>query len=202
MNITRSISCQLLVLLILAVGCKTVEQSREPTVTADTDSIVVSTEGTNALQQLLNKNRSRLSDVHISQRHDMPNIFLKEKTSESFNRNPYDGYRIQIISTRNQPLADSVASAFRIWADTTIAGYSANAYISFKQPYYKVHVGDFQQRDRANSFSRFLKKQYPDAWVVHDRIDPSNVPADTASFSFKKPDAEKKKQEEENDQQQ
>jgi len=35
-----------------------------------------------------------------------------------------------------------------------------------------------------------LKSRYPDAWVVHERIEPSNVPADTANIRFRDLDAE------------
>lgn len=191
MNIfTRSTFYYLIVALFfigLFTGCKTVEESTDRTVTTTADSVSVETESASGLQQLLNENRSKLSDVYVSQKQDMPDSFLKESESdESLNRDPYDGYRVQILSTRKVEVADSVANSFRIWADTTITGYEAEAYLSFKQPYYKVHIGDFQQRDKANSFSQLLKKRYPDAWVVHDRIEPSNVPADTSSFSFKK----------------
>lgn len=195
MNIMRTIAYYLIIPLFivgLMFGCKTVEESRDTTtVSRTTDSTVVADiEETTELQKLLNENRSKLSDVYISQNHDMPEGFLKEDASdESINSNPYDGYRVQILSTRKVEVADSVAGSFRIWADTTITGYNANAYVSFRQPYFKVHIGDFQQRDHANRFSKLIKKKYPDAWVVHDRINPSDVPADTATFTFKKDEA-------------
>jgi hypothetical protein len=120
----------------------------------------------------------------------MPAAFLKtDSSNESINHNPFDGYRIQILSTRELTNADSVAASFRVWSDTTITGYNAKAYVSFRQPYFKVHIGDFQQRNQANSFTQLIKQKYPDAWVVHDRINPADVPADTASFSFAKPDS-------------
>lgn len=144
---------------------------------------------------LLDDTRSNLSDVYLSQKQDIPHIYLKEDSvGERINRNPYDGYRIQILSTRNVQQADSVANSFRMWSDSTITGYKADAYVSFRQPHYKVHVGDFQIRDQANKFSRLIKKRYPNAWVVHDRIEPSDVPADTASFSFVKNDTTVKKE--------
>jgi len=45
----------------------------------------------------------------------------------------------------------------------------------FRQPYYRVRVGNFKIRENAIEFSRILKNRYPDAWVVHDRIDPENI---------------------------
>lgn len=172
----------------MVLGCSTSEKSREETQPLDQESTeTTADEDLTSLQKMLAQNRSSLSDVQNSQKHDMPEVFLRKDSSDaSLNSDPFDGYRVQILSTRDQPLADSVATKFRAWADTTITGYTADAYVFFKQPFYKVHVGDFQERDKANSFSRLIKRHYPEAWVVHDRIDPSSVPADTASFSFRK----------------
>lgn len=167
------------------MSCKSTEETTreqdEPIVTEETsDSEAIA---------LLDNTRSRLSDVYLTQKQDIPEIYLQaDSAKEEVNRNPYDGFRIQILSTRKVEHADSVANSFRIWADTTIAGYSADAYVSFRQPYYKVHIGDFQQREQANQFSRLIKPQYPDAWVVHDRIEPDDIPADTATFEIKKPE--------------
>lgn len=177
-------------IIVLTIGCSTTEKatsSDEPG-TGGPDIETVDEDLTD-LQQLLAQNRSKLSDLHGSQKHDMPEVFLKQDSSDSaLNSDPYDGYRVQIISTKNRPLADSVATKFRTWADSTVQGYHARAYVFFKQPFYKVHIGDFQQRTQANSFSRLIKNRYPDAWVVHDRINPTDTPADTASFYLGKPE--------------
>lgn len=191
----RNLCTSLLITVLLAImGCKTVEPSVSDKIKPDSrDSSRAQKEEdrASALQTLLNSSRSSLRDVYSTQRHDMPEQFLKkDSVDESINSNPFDGYRIQIISTRSMQTADSVAGSFRIWADTTITGYNARVYVSFRQPYYKVHVGDFQRRNRANSFSQLLKKRYPGAWVVHDRIDPDSVPADTARFSLQKVNAD------------
>lgn len=184
----------LALLIVISVGCSTSKNVRKKEAnTFGTDTSGVEQKNVTELQKMLNSTRSKLSDVYGTQRQDMPKAFLKKSSSnESINSDPFDGYRIQIISTRDVQLADSVANQFRMWSDTTIAGYSAKAYVFFKQPFYKVHVGDFHQRNMADDFTKLVKRNYPDAWVVHDRIDPSDVPADTASFSIMKPGDRKK----------
>lgn len=184
----KMIPVAFLLIIFAATGCSTTDKStttEEPTDTAP-DTAASETEEMAELNLLLSSNRSTLSDLHLTQQHDMPPAFLKKKTdNESINNNPEDGYRVQILSTTNIDLADSVAIAFRTWADSTIKGYTAESYTSFNQPYYRVHVGDFQDRSKANSFSKLVKNRFPDAWVVHDQIEPESVPADTASFSIK-----------------
>lgn len=174
-------------ILAIGWGCSTTEKtsSGDQPITVESDTANLE-EDLTELQTTLASNRSKLSDVYNSSKHDMPDAFLKSDSSRSLTGDPTNGYRIQIISTRDQSLADSMATKFRAWADSTIKGYTADSYIFFRQPFYKVHVGDFQQREQANQFSRLVKSKYPDAWVVHDRIKPKNVPADTTSFSLKK----------------
>jgi hypothetical protein len=168
--------------LLIAAGCSTTKQAVEEDPSSPDTAFA---ENITSLDFLLFMSRSSLSDLHTSQQHDMPVAFLKDKSDNEFiNTDPFDGYRIQLISTKNVQLADSIANDFRMWSDTTIAGYTAQSYTFFSQPYYKVHVGDFQQREQASIFSQLLEEKFPAAWVVHDRIDPRHVPADTAVFSF------------------
>lgn len=182
----NTISSLFILAVLISLGCSTSEKTIEDNEPGYTDEEVIRDEDLTSLQNMLADNRSRLSDVHLSLKQDVPDAFLKKDSSDvSLKSDPSDGYRVQIISTKNMELADSVANKFRSWADSTIEGYSAEAYVFFNQPFYKVHIGDFQKRDHANSFSKLVKRRYPDAWVVHDRIDPSSVPPDTASFISK-----------------
>lgn len=184
----RSISFILIIVFTVGFfGCKATEKTTEGD-EPPTDEKLTQTDS--EIRSLLDDTRSQLSDLYLSQKQEIPKAFLQAGSSDKeLNSNPYDGFRVQILSTRNKELADSVASAFQLWADTTIAGYQAGVYQSFRQPYYKVRVGDFHEREQANQFSRLVKYVYPDAWVVHDRIEPSEVPADTVIFKFKDQEA-------------
>ncbi|WP_310685435.1 SPOR domain-containing protein [Aliifodinibius sp. S!AR15-10] len=172
--------------LILFAGlysCQITERATHdrPGATAS-DSLAASTEG--GLQ--LAAYRNSLSDLYSTQNHDMPAFFMESYDSDgSGNRDPFQGFRIQLISTRNVSMADSVAKSFRIWSDTTITGFTPETYTTFQQPHYRVHVGDFNNRQRAIEFSQLVKRKYPDAWVVHDRINPYLVPADTTQIGLK-----------------
>ncbi|MEX2600714.1 MAG: SPOR domain-containing protein [Balneolaceae bacterium] len=128
--------------------------------------------------------RSRLTDQFAAFTHDMPESFLQEVEEEEVDI--FAGYRIQLLSTRDMAIADSTQSNFNAWADSTFQEYAPHAYIHFRQPYYRVRAGDFHSQERAVEFSRILKSDYPDAWVVHDRINPVRVPADTVSFNARR----------------
>lgn len=137
----------------------------------------VDIEELNEVEKILYENRSRLSDLFASRSHDMPEFFLREVQEEE--TDIYTGFRIQVLSTRDMDLADTTQTAFNAWADTTFQEFIPRAYVFFRQPFYRVRVGDFHNRDRAIEFSRKIKSRYPDAWVVHDQINPFRVPPDT-----------------------
>lgn len=174
----------LTILTLITIGlysCKTAEQAKKDEARITEADSAITESGIN-----LATYRNSLGDLYATQQHDMPKIFMEShEVEQSGNRDPFDGYRIQVVSTRDVSRADSVAKSFRVWADTTIAGFSPETYVFFKQPYFKVHIGDFSSHDRAIEFSQFVKRQYPDAWVVHDRINPYHVPADTVDIRLK-----------------
>ncbi len=136
-------------------------------------------------ERTLYLNRTRLTDRFATIQHDMPEMFTREVITEEQETDQFAGYRVQILSTRDVIHADTTRDNFVAWADTTMEDYKPNAYVHFRQPFYRVRAGDFQSREKAIEFSRLIKQQYPEAWIVHDRIEPELVPADTTSFRFK-----------------
>ncbi len=133
------------------------------------------------------KYRSSLSDTYSNKTNEIPEAYREIKViDESENETDmFEGYRVQIYSGQNVAMADTIASIFRAWSDTTIIGYQADTYTFFKAPYYRVHVGDFHERNRAIYFSNILKRRFRDAWVVYDRIDPWKIPSDTTDIYTK-----------------
>ncbi len=136
----------------------------------------------------LNQYRSSLSDAYSTKTNDIPPAFERikvEKVEDDEQKDLYQGYRVQIYSGQNVALADTAATHFRAWSDTTIVGYQAKTYTFFKAPYYRVHVGDFHDRSKAIEYSNILKRRFRDSWVVYDRVNPWMVPADTVVISVK-----------------
>lgn len=110
--------------------------------------------------------------------------FLREVVREESEAERYAGFRVQIISTRNVAEADSLQDDFRAWANERFDGYDPEVYVFFRQPYYRVRTGDFRDRNQAIEFSRLLKIRYPEAWVVHDRIEPDRAPGQNRTIRF------------------
>lgn len=140
-------------------------------------------------ERLLLRTRSELSNHYSENMVEVPDLYMQEIIVNERQTDPYAGFRVQLLSTRNVAEADSVRDYFVAWADSMIAGYEPDAYVVFRSPNYRVRAGDFQERNRAVHFSGMLKSRYPDAWVVHERIEPSKVPADSSDIKFRDLDA-------------
>ena len=129
----------------------------------------------------MNDNRSSLRDAYAGFSNSIPAVFRQESEARDIG-DPNEGYRIQIFSTRNVDDADEMANNFQTWARQHLTEYIPKVYVLFRQPYYKVHVGNFQFHDQAMKLNKILKSDFPDAWVVHDEVEPDLVPADSLNF--------------------
>ena len=75
-----------------------------------------------------------------------------------------EGYRVQVLATRYFEWADSLAVIMK----NTV---SDSVYVDFEAPNYKVRVGDFIDRDSAESLQQVLVQMgYNSAWVLRTRI--------------------------------
>jgi hypothetical protein len=168
---------------MLISSCGSSEKTTKKTPKAPAKKTVKKTSSKETFIVLLNKDRSKLSDPFATQGNNIPKVFTKETDTRNIG-NPNQGFRVQIISTRNVANADSTAKRFRFWADSMITPHAPKVYVLFRQPYYKVQVGNFQFQKRALKLEKLLKSRYPGAWVVHDKINPNSVPSDTVSFKI------------------
>lgn len=118
--------------------------------------------------------RSSFTDQQTVFRNEVPDIYLQTiENDRQTQRNR--GYRIQIISTQDARLAEEIREDFEDWISSVSAPPHARTYMEFQQPNYRVHVGNFSDRENAMEFTEFVRLRFPDAWVVHSQIDPARV---------------------------
>jgi hypothetical protein len=91
------------------------------------------------------------------------NIFL--------NRHNYsmEGWRIQIFFDAGANSKRKATEALRTFNEQFP---ETEAYLSFKEPYYRVRVGDFRSRLEAEGFLKKLHGYYPSAFATSDFINP------------------------------
>ena len=79
----------------------------------------------------------------------------------------YPGYRIQLfMESGNNALTEAeelIMKFNELYPET-------GTYITFREPYYRVRVGDFRTRLEAEKFLSLISKKYPNAWVIQDDI--------------------------------
>ncbi len=75
-----------------------------------------------------------------------------------------EGYRVQVLATRYFERANSLAVIMK----NTV---SESVYVDFEAPNYKVRIGDFIDRDSAESLQQELVQMgYNSAWILRARI--------------------------------
>ena len=84
----------------------------------------------------------------------------KAKTAEQ----TIDGFRIQLVATTDRRKVDQIQGAFTTRYPGVYAGWSQAA------PYYRVRIGGFVSRNDATKFLTNIKKDYPDAYIVADKV--------------------------------
>lgn len=87
----------------------------------------------------------------------------------SLNNPEIDGYRVQIFfdsGSNSKNKAASVKSNF----ETSYPG--VKSYLSYKEPYYRVRVGNFRTLIEAIGFQKKIAVDFPNSFPVKDKIIP------------------------------
>jgi hypothetical protein len=161
------------VIIVLVSGCATTADVREREEPADAEEETVLDQfTTDALD--LDSYRSRLDDQFSYIENEIPDVFrTSENDLDGIKGN--SGFRIQLVSTSDKQLADSLALSFDMWADTADVAQRPVSYIQFRQPAYRVHVGDFMSRRVAIEYLGVIRRFFPGSWIVHDTINTESV---------------------------
>jgi hypothetical protein len=154
------------------VGCTSTKPVLSDRIDESADSELIFDEL--AVQIDLDKYRIKPESVFISLDNSIPEEFQVE-VGQTAVASPSSGFRIQIISTVDVSIAERLQREFIEWQDIELTAYDAETYLQFRQPFYRLHVGNFTSRALAIEFSREVKRKFPDAWVVFDTIDPTQL---------------------------
>lgn len=110
--------------------------------------------------------------------HDVPES-LMESTADDGIRVVIQGYRVQVFSSGQREEALAVEEEVRNWIDSLSGeelqrfgiSRSIAVYSLFKAPYYRVRVGDFASRSRAEPLSTAIGRMYDGALIVPDMVE-------------------------------
>ncbi|HPT14059.1 MAG TPA: SPOR domain-containing protein [Bacteroidales bacterium] len=93
---------------------------------------------------------------------------LTEKYKEVNRRDPsFDGYRLQIFFDSGNNSKYRATEALTAFQEKYP---NVKAYLSFKQPNYRIRAGNFRTKSEAIGFQKSIQSDYPNAFVVRDKI--------------------------------
>lgn len=92
---------------------------------------------------------------------------LNASAEADLNNDGVDGYRIQIFFDSGN---NSKQQATDVMEEFTIKYPETGAYITFREPWYRVRVGDFRTKIEALGFLQRVKGKYRDAFIIKDKI--------------------------------
>lgn len=96
-----------------------------------------------------------------------PSVERQMEKKKELNRSKpptIDGFRVQIYA------GNSRQQAMQIRTEVVGAYTDYAAYLIYKQPTFRVRVGDFKNRFEAQKLLNELKAQYPSSFIVPDEV--------------------------------
>jgi hypothetical protein len=94
-------------------------------------------------------------------------------------RRTVEGFRIQIFSSQQKTVAERRLTGAREWwgqlrqqedVQDDLFAEELPAVIEYRQPYYRVRIGSFAERERAEAALAVVKRQYPDAFIARSTV--------------------------------
>ena len=85
-----------------------------------------------------------------------------------------DGFRIQVGRSEDRQTAERIRGAVVSWWEDAQtrpgAPASLEVVVAYVQPHYRVRVGAFEFQREADAALSFVRREYPDAFIVPDRV--------------------------------
>lgn len=104
-------------------------------------------------------------DTLLARRIEAP----KSGSGGSYASSPSSGYRVQIFSGSNR------AAAYNAMAKMQEMHPELRTYISYHDPNFKVHAGDYRTRLEATKLMQEVKRTFPILFVIPEKINPPKL---------------------------
>lgn len=110
--------------------------------------------------------------------HDVPDRLMRGEASKGVQRT-VEGFRIQIFSTQEKSMAERRLEEARNWWEERrerddvpgdLFPEQLPTIIEYRQPYYRVRIGSFAERERAEDALAFVQREYPDAFIARSTV--------------------------------
>jgi len=116
----------------------------------------------------------------VSVSHQVPTRLMRGQADEGVRR-AIDGFRIQVFSARDKQTAQDFREQVRQWWENHKAEASESALgadppivVKYSQPYYRVRIGAFADREVAEQALSFVSQEYPNAFISRGTVTVTN----------------------------
>jgi hypothetical protein len=107
--------------------------------------------------------------------HQVPRQLMQSRADEGA-RKTLEGYRIQVFSAQEQDVSQEFRERVRQWWEE-VKGDAPDVFrdrppivIEYSQPYYRVRIGAFAEREEAETALDFVRKKYDGAFVAQSTV--------------------------------
>ena len=108
--------------------------------------------------------------------HQVPDRLMQGRADEGIRRT-VEGFRIQVFSARDQQAAQDFREQVRQWwannkteAPNSAFGAETPIVVKYSQPYYRVRIGAFAEREVAEEALAFVSGKYPNAFISRGTV--------------------------------
>lgn len=117
------------------------------------------------IAQTVNSNQGQVQVYRDSRLDALVNKHIELNKRE----NTMAGYRVQIFFDSGINSGESARNAQAKFIEKYLER-GVECYITFREPYYRVRVGDFRSRMEAEGFMKEIIRDFPSSFVIKDRI--------------------------------
>jgi hypothetical protein len=119
---------------------------------------------------------ARAPERTVEVTHQVPARLLQGRADEGVRRT-VEGFRIQVFSARDKQAAQDFRERVRQWwerrkddAPSTVLGDDPPIVVQYSQPYYRVRMGAFADRDAAEEALAFIDDEYTNAFISRGTV--------------------------------
>jgi len=118
----------------------------------------------------------RPPDRTVEVTHQAPARLMQGRASEGVQQT-VEGFRVQVFSAQEQEAARDFREKVRQWweavrddAPDDVFGDDPPIVIEYSQPYYRVRIGAFAEREEAGEALEFVNEEYTGAFVARSTV--------------------------------
>lgn len=119
---------------------------------------------------------ARPSERAVEVVHQVPDRLMQGRATQGVQRT-VEGFRIQIFSARDKQDAQAFREEVRQWwegnkekAPISVLGEEPPIVVKYTQPYYRVRIGAFAERNVAEEALEFVRQSYSNAFIARGTV--------------------------------